>query len=244
MGARSLPYPHQAPTTLLMNENSTPHFLGHRSRLREKLLNASASLQDYEVLELLLFSSIPRKDTKPIAKQILAKLGSLSGAVYASADRLLAIDGVSPSVTASLLLIREIIGRILKQEVKNKHVLSSWNELLEYLKVTMRDLQEEQFRVVFLNRKNLVLADEIQSEGTVDQTSLYPREVVKRALFYGATAIILVHNHPSGDPRPSQADIELTKEVVKACETFNITVHDHIVVGKKACFSFKAEYLL
>jgi DNA repair protein RadC len=229
---------------LHMTKDHTPHFLGHRSRLREKFLNAPGSLKDYEVLELLLFAAIPRRDTKPIAKRMLASLGSLSGVVHSSLDRLLSIEGVTPSVTANLLLVREILGRILRQEVQNKHVLSSWNELLEYLKVTMRDLQSEQFRVVFLNKKNLIIADEVQSEGTIDQTSLYPREVVKRALFHGATAIILVHNHPSGDPRPSQADIELTKEVVKACETFNILVHDHVVVGKQSCFSFKGAYLL
>lgn len=227
-----------------MNKVQTPHFLGHRSRLKEKLLNAPKSLEDYEVLELLLFSSIPRKDTKPMAKQLLGTLGSLSGVIYASIERLTTIEGVSQAVSVNFLLVREILERILKQEVKNKHVLSSWNELLAYLKVTMRDLQIEQFRVVFLNRKNLVIADEILSEGTVDQTSLYPREVVKKALFHAATAIILVHNHPSGDPRPSQADVELTKEVVSACQTFGILVHDHVVVGKKQCFSFKSEYLL
>jgi DNA repair protein RadC len=221
-----------------------PHFLGHRARVKEKFLKSPGSLQDYELLELSLFWALPRKDTKPIAKQMLADLKNLAGIIYADSDKLLSIEGVTQGMLVNFTVIREFLDRVLKQNIINTHVLNSWNALIEYLQTSMGSMKTEQFRIIFLNSKNIIVADELQSLGTVDQTSLYPREVVKRALFHEATAIILVHNHPSGDPKPSKADVELTKEVVQACATFNITVHDHVIISKKRFFSFKSECLL
>ncbi len=225
-------------------QKKEPHFLGHRSRVKEKFLKSPGSLQDYELLELALFWALPRKDTKPIAKQMLSDLKNLAGIIYADSDKLLSIEGATQGMLVNFIVIREFIDRVLKQNIINTHVLNSWNALIEYLQTSMGSMKTEQFRIIFLNSKNIIVADELQSLGTVDQTSLYPREVVKRALFHEATAIILVHNHPSGDPKPSKADIELTKEVVKACATFNITVHDHVIISKKRFFSFKSECLL
>lgn len=221
-----------------------PHFLGHRARVKEKFLKSPGSLQDYELLELSLFWALPRKDTKPIAKQMLSDLKNLAGIIYADSDKLLSIEGVTQGMLVNFTVIREFLDRVLKQNIINTHVLNSWNALIEYLQTSMGSMKTEQFRIIFLNSKNIIVADELQSLGTVDQTSLYPREVVKRALFHEATAIILVHNHPSGDPKPSKADVELTKEVVQACATFNITVHDHVIISKKRFFSFKSECLL
>jgi DNA repair protein RadC len=221
-----------------------PHFLGHRARVKEKFLKSPSSLQDYELLELSLFWALPRKDTKPIAKQMLSDLKNLAGIIYADSDKLLSIEGVTQGMLVNFTVIREFLDRVLKQNIINTHVLNSWNALIEYLQTSMGSMKTEQFRIIFLNSKNIIVADELQSLGTVDQTSLYPREVVKRALFHEATAIILVHNHPSGDPKPSKADVELTKEVVQACATFNITVHDHVIISKKRFFSFKSECLL
>lgn len=221
-----------------------PHFLGHRARLKEKFLKSPDALQDYELLEAALFWALPRKDTKPLAKQMLSELKNLAGIIYADPDKFLAIEGTTQGMFINFRIIREFLNRVLKQNVLNTHVLSSWNALVEYLQASMGTIKTEQFRIIFLNSKNIIVGDELQSTGTVDQTSIYPREVVKRALFHEATAIILVHNHPSGDPKPSKADIELTKEVVKACATFNITVHDHVIISKKRFFSFKSECLL
>lgn len=225
-------------------DKKEPHFLGHRARVKEKFLKSPGSLQDYELLELALFWALPRKDTKPIAKQMLSDLKNLAGIIYADPDKLLSVEGATQGMLVNFMVIREFLDRVLKQNIINTHVLSSWNALVEYLQTTMGSIKTEQFRIIFLNSKNIIVADEIQSTGTVDQTSIYPREVVKRALFHEATAIILVHNHPSGDPKPSRADLELTKEVVQACATFNIKVHDHVIISKKKFFSFKSECLL
>ncbi len=225
-------------------DKKEPHFLGHRARVKEKFLKSPGSLQDYELLELALFWALPRKDTKPIAKQMLSDLKNLAGIIYADPDKLLSVEGATQGMLVNFMVIREFLDRVLKQNIINTHVLSSWNALVEYLQTSMGSIKTEQFRIIFLNSKNIIVADELQSVGTVDQTSIYPREVVKRALFHEATAIILVHNHPSGDPKPSRADIELTKEVVQACATFNIKVHDHVIISKKKFFSFKSECLL
>jgi DNA repair protein RadC len=225
-------------------DKKEPHFLGHRARVKEKFLKSPSSLQDYELLELALFWALPRKDTKPLAKQMLSDLKNLAGIIYADPDKLLSVEGANQGMLINFMIIREFLDRVLKQNVINTHVLSSWNALVEYLQTTMGSIKTEQFRIIFLNSKNIIVADEIQSVGTVDQTSIYPREVVKRALFHESTAIILVHNHPSGDPKPSRADIELTKEVVQACLTFNIKVHDHVIISKRKFFSFKSECLL
>lgn len=226
--------------------NDTPHFIGHRKRLKQRFLDSypNINLPDYEILELLLFHSIPRQDVKPLAKQLINQFGSLSNVIYADKDKLTSLPDVGISACISILLVKELISRVLKKEVLHKHVLSSWSALLEYLRVTMGKIKTEQFRTLFLNKKNIVIADELQHTGTVDQTPVYPREVVKRALFHEASAIILVHNHPSGNPKPSVADIEVTKKIVEACKTFSIVVHDHIIICNDNFFSFKSSLLL
>lgn len=227
-----------------MHDKSRPHFVGHRSRLKERFNQMPSALHDYEILELVLFWSLPRKDTKPLAKLLLKEFGTLANLLHADLDKILTFKEVTKSIHTNFTIIRELLNRVLKNNVINKHIISSWSALLEYLQSVMGNLKTEQFRILFLNKKNMIISDEIQSQGTVDQTSVYTREVVKRALFHEATAIILTHNHPSGDPTPSKADIELTQDIVQACATFNITVHDHVIISKKKHFSFKSEYLL
>ncbi|QEK39455.1 RadC family protein [Candidatus Sneabacter namystus] len=224
--------------------NNKNHYTGHRGRLKARFLQAPSSTQDYEILELLLFSSIPRKDTKPIAKELLTKFDTLANIIYADKDKLLSVAQVSKNTVANIILVREILNRVLQQNIIKKDILCSWSDVIEYLQTTTGHMKTEQFRIIFLNKKNEILSDEVQSVGTVDQTSVYPREVVKRALFFEASAILLAHNHPSGDPRPSKADIVLTQEIVKACDTFGITVHDHVIIGKKKFFSFKSDNIL
>jgi DNA repair protein RadC len=221
-----------------------PHFIGHRARLKEKCYKFAANLSDYEILEIMLFWAIPRRDTKVLAKTLLNTFGSLSEILYAEEDKLLAIPQITKNIKLNFTIIREFLERVLKGKFINKHVLSSWSVLIEYLQTTMGDIKTEQFRAIFLNKKNMIIADEIQACGTVDQTPVYPREIVKRALFHEASAIILVHNHPSGNPKPSKADIAITQEVQKACATLNILLHDHVIVCKKKFLSFKSEYLL
>lgn len=219
-------------------------YLGHRLRLKEKFYKFPASVEDYEILEMILFLSIPRKDTKSIAKSLIKTFESLENLIFADEDKIFTIPKITKNIHLSFLLIKEFIKRILQNKILNKHVLSSWNELIEYLKVTMGSIKKEQFRVIFLDKKNTIIADELQASGTIDETPIYPREVVKRALFHESTAIILVHNHPSGNLKPSKADIEVTKEIIKVCSTFNILVHDHVIICKRKFFSFKSEYLL
>lgn len=229
-----------------MIEDNRPHFYGHRSRLKQKFIlsDSKEGFQDYEILELLLFGALPRKDVKPIAKALLSNFGSLGEMIYADKDRFMSVDGVSEGMYLQLNIVREIVRRLMQKNVMNKNVLSSWAALIDYLRVTLGYIKTEQFRILFLNKKNILIADEIQSRGTVDQTSIYPREVVKRALFHEATAIILVHNHPSGNPSPSKADVQLTEKVVTACQPMNIIVHDHVIVSNNDFYSFKFNSLL
>lgn len=225
---------------------NSQYYIGHRKRLKERFLRStpSDSLPDYELLELLLFHSIPRQDVKPIAKELLKQFTTLSNVVYAEKDKLMSLPMVSNSVCVPIFLVKEFIRRILAQKVINQHVLSSWTALLEYLKITIGKSKTEQFRVLFLNKKNIIIADELHGIGTVDQTPVYPREIVKRALFHEASAIILVHNHPSGTPKPSAIDIEITTKIVEACKTFSIIVHDHVIICSNNFFSFKSNLLL
>ncbi|WP_064643940.1 RadC family protein [Orientia tsutsugamushi] len=225
---------------------NSQYYIGHRKRLKERFLRSipSDSLPDYELLELLLFHSIPRQDVKPIAKELLKQFTTLSNVIYAEKDKLMSLPMVSNSVCVPIFLVKEFIRRILAQKVINQHVLSSWSALLEYLKITMGKAKTEQFRVLFLNKKNIIIADELHGIGTVDQTPVYPREIVKRALFHEASAIILVHNHPSGTPKPSAIDIEITTKIVEACKTFSIIVHDHVIICSNNFFSFKSNLLL
>ena len=222
-----------------------PHHYGHRKRLRERFLSGGASsMPDYEVLELLLFQAHPRGDMKPLAKALIERFGTLSRVISAPPERLKEVKGVGESTIAALHVVREAALRLIREEAQDKPVLSSWNALIDYCRAAMAFEGREQFRVLFLDRKNRLIADEVQQQGTVDHTPVYPREVARRALELDASAVILVHNHPSGDPSPSRGDIEMTRKVVEAAKAVSVTVHDHVVIGRNGHESFKALGLL
>jgi DNA repair protein RadC len=216
------------------------HQLGHRDRLRERALNGGlAALPDYEVLELLLFRSLPRGDVKPLAKALLARFGSLAGVFGASVAELLTVKGVGEALALDLQLLHQATLRIGRQEVKRRTVISSSSALNAYVRVSLAHEPREVFRVLFLDKRNQLIADEKLGEGTVDHAPVYPREVIRRALELSASAVILLHNHPSGDPTPSQADIAMTRQIVEAGRIMKIEVHDHLVVGRDGVVSFK-----
>jgi DNA repair protein RadC len=222
-----------------------PHHLGHRERLRDRAVAGGlAALPDYELLELFLFRSIPKKDVKPLAKQLLARFGSLGAVLGAAPEELRTVKGVGEAVALDLKLLHEASLRTAKEQVVRRPVISSWSALLAYVKAALAHESREQFRVLFLDKKNQLLADEVMNRGTVDHAPVYPREVVRRALELSASALILVHNHPSGDPSPSSADVDMTRQVVDAARTLRIAVHDHLVVGRDGVASFKALGLL
>jgi DNA repair protein RadC len=222
-----------------------PHYVGHRDRLRERAsAGGLAALPDYEVLELLLFRSIPRGDVKPLAKQLIARFGSLGAVLGAEPEALKSLRGVGEALALDLKLVQEAALRASREQVARRTVISSWSALLAYVKTALAHQPREQVRVLFLDKKNQLIADEVTGEGTVDHAPVYPREVVRRALELSASAIILVHNHPSGDPTPSQADIDITRQVVEAGRALRINVHDHLVVGRDGIASFKALGLL
>ncbi|MDA1090306.1 MAG: DNA repair protein RadC [Proteobacteria bacterium] len=224
---------------------SDPGTAGHRGRLRARFLKSGAdALADYEMLELLLFQALPRRDTKPIAKRLLKHFGSFSEVISAEATALQKIDGVGEAVVVALKTVQAAALRLSREEILNQPVLSNWNKLVAYCRASMGFEKNEHFRILFLNRQNVLIADEVQQTGTVDHTPVYPREVVKRALELGATAVIMVHNHPSGDPTPSKADIDMTKEVQDAGAKLGITLHDHLIVTKAGHSSFKDMGLL
>ncbi len=222
-----------------------PHHLGHRQRLRDRFMNGgAASMPDYEVLEMLLFSALPRGDTKPLAKALIDRFGSLADVLSAPPERLAEVKGVGDGIVAALKLVREAGLRLTRAQALGRPILSSWAAVLEYCQAAMAYENKEQFRILFLDRKNTLIADEVQQQGTIDHTPVYPREVAKRALELDATAVILVHNHPSGDPNPSRADIEMTKKVVAAAAALGIVVHDHLIIGRGTHSSFKTMNLL
>jgi DNA repair protein RadC len=217
-----------------------PHYLGHRDRLRERAtVGGLAALPDYEVLEMLLFRAIPRGDVKPLAKQLLIRFGSLAGVLGATLEELKTVAGVGAAVALDLKLVHEAQLRAGRDAVSRRTVISSWSALLAYVKTAMAHEAREQFRVLFLDKKNQLIADEVMNRGTVDHAPVYPREVVRRALELSASAIILVHNHPSGDPTPSSADVDMTRQVIEAARPLRIAVHDHLVVGRDGTASFK-----
>jgi DNA repair protein RadC len=219
--------------------------LGHRERLRERFLSGGAdAIPDYELMELVLFAALPRRDVKPLAKALIAKFGSFAEVIAAPRERLVELDGVSESVAAQLKIVEAAALRLAKTRLLGRPALSSWAALIDYCAAAMARSQTEEFRVLFLDRKNVLIADEVQSTGTVDHTPVYPREIVKRALELAATAVILVHNHPSGDPVPSRADITMTRDVSDAARALGILVHDHVIVGRNGHASFKALGLL
>jgi DNA repair protein RadC len=217
-----------------------PHFHGHRERLRERFREAGAdALSDYELLELVLFRALLRRDVKPIAKDLIAKFGSFPEVISAPAARLAEVKGLGAATITELKVLHAAATRLARGQVRKRPILSSWSNVIDYCRTTMAFAEKEQFRVLFLDKRNQLIIDELQQTGTVDHTPVYPREVVKRALELSATALILVHNHPSGDPTPSHADIQMTQTIIEVARPLGIAVHDHIIVGRDGHFSFK-----
>lgn len=222
-----------------------PHWQGHRDRLRTKLLNRGAgALDDYEILEVLLMAFIPRRDVKPIAKTLERKFGCLSAILAAPAEDLLKVPGVGETVAAYIKAIAELHSRAAREEIKAREIISSWSALVAYVRRELQHEKREQFRVIFLDRKNQLIVDEIMGHGTVDHAPVYPREIARRALELQASSLILVHNHPSGDPKPSRADISITREIIDVLGPFDISVHDHLVVGTSGVVSFRTSGLI
>jgi DNA repair protein RadC len=222
-----------------------PHYHGHRERLRERFHSAGPdALSDYELLEMALFPALPRRDTKPLAKALLKRFGSFAEVVHAPEALLREVDGIGDASVHQIKLIAAAAGRIAKGELRQRTLLSSWTDVIGYCRTTMAFAEKEQFRLLFLDKRNQLIADEVQQTGTVDHTPVYPREVIKRALELSATALILVHNHPSGDPTPSQADIQMTRTIVDIAAPLGIAVHDHIIVGRSGHASLKGMKLI
>ncbi|MDP3853510.1 DNA repair protein RadC [Phenylobacterium sp.] len=217
-----------------------PHYLGHRDRLRDRAAATLDALPDYELLELHLFRAIPRGDVKPLAKALIARFGSLAAVLAASPAELKTVAGVGEAVARDLKLLHQTALRVGREAVGRRTVITSWSQLLAYVKLALAHEPREQFRVLFLDKKNQLIADEVMNHGTVDHAPVYPREVMRRALELSSSAVILVHNHPSGDPTPSGADIQMTREVVEAGRPLRIAVHDHLVVGRDGVASFRA----
>jgi DNA repair protein RadC len=223
----------------------TPHYHGHRERLRMRFYGAGPeALSDYELLEMALFPALPRRDTKPLAKALLKRFGSFAEVIHAPEARLREVDGIGDASITQLKLMAAAASRVAKGEIRRSIALSSWNDVIAYCRTGMAFADKEQFRILFLDKRNQLISDEVQQVGTVDHTPVYPREVMKRALELSATAIILVHNHPSGDPTPSQADIQMTKAIVDIAAPLGISVHDHIIVGKNGHSSLKGMRLM
>ncbi|MBA3909750.1 MAG: hypothetical protein C0524_07640 [Rhodobacter sp.] len=214
----------------------------HRQRLRERFMQAGGqALPDYELLELVLFRAIPRQDVKPLARLLLETFGDFNRVITASPARLQMIKGAGPAVVQELKLVEAAAQRMARARVIHRPILSSWDALLDYCHTAMAHRETEQFRVLYLDRKNVLIADEEQSKGTVDHVPVYPREVVKRALELNTSALILVHNHPSGDPTPSEADLSMTRQVQDACAALGLVLHDHLIIGKQRELSFRAQ---
>lgn len=234
------------PPAALPGSKAQPSYIrDHRARLRERFLVGGAdALPDYELLELVLFRAIPRRDVKPLARQLLEKFGDFNHTLSAPRHRLTEVPGVGDAVVTELKIVEAAAHRFARGQVLDRQVVSSWDALINYCHTAMSHLEIEEFRILFLDRKNVLIADEPQARGTVDHVPVYPREVVKRALELNASALILVHNHPSGDPTPSQADIDMTAQIQAAADALGLTLHDHLVIGKSRELSFRAEGLI
>ncbi len=218
---------------------------GHRKRLRDRFLNGGAdAVPDYELLELVLFRAMKRQDVKPLANTLMTHFGDFNRVISASKSDLLEVDGVGDAVATEIKIVEAAAHRLARAKVLQRHVVSSWDALLAYCQTVMAHRTTEQFRILFLDNKNAIIADEAQAQGTVDHVPVYPREVVKRALDLHASALILIHNHPSGDPSPSQADIDMTKAIQTAANALGITLHDHLIIGKSTELSFRGQGLL
>lgn len=214
----------------------------HRKRLRDRFLRGGAqAMPDYELLELVLFRAIPRRDVKPLARALLDRFGDFNGVISAAPERLGQVPGVGDAVICELKIVEAAAHRLSRARVLQRQVISSWDAVLDYCHTTMAHRDTEQFRIFYLDRKNVLIADEEQAHGTVDHVPVYPREVIKRALHLNASALILIHNHPSGDPTPSEEDIAMTNQIKAACEPMSITLHDHIIIGKSCELSFRSE---
>ena len=214
----------------------------HRARLRERfMIGGAAAMPDYELLELVLFRSIPRRDVKPLARELLDRFGDFNRVLSASPERLSDVKGIGEAVITDLKILETVAHRMARSKIMNRHVISSWDAVLDYCHTSMAHRDTEQFRILYMDVKNTLIADEEQAQGTVDHVPVYPREVGKRALELNASALILVHNHPSGDPTPSQADIEMTARIQNVCEALGLSLHDHLIIGKSRELSFRAE---
>ncbi len=226
-----------------------PHYVGHRERLRERARTAGLHhLPDYELLELFLFRSQPQGDVKPVAKALLSRFGSFAAVLAASVEDLMTVrtedtrgrrKGVGMETALDLAALHEVAQRVAREPTVKRPVISSWTALLAYVRVALQHEPREQFRVLYLDKKNQLILDEIQNRGTVDHAPVYPREVVRRGLEVSAAALILVHNHPSGDPTPSRADIDITRQIIQAAKALSVEVHDHLIVGREGVTSFK-----
>ncbi len=232
----------EAPATIPVSGKQPSYIADHRQRLRARFMAGGAhAVPEYELLELVLFRAIPRRDVKPLARALMDCFGDFNRVVTASEARLRDISGVGDAVITELKIVEAAAHRMARARIMQQHVLSSWDALLDYCHTTMAHRETEQFRVLYLDRKNNLIGDEEQARGTVDHVPVYPREVVKRALELNASAVILVHNHPSGDPTPSQADIDMTARINAACDALEVTLHDHLIIGKSRELSFRAE---
>lgn len=232
----------EAPVLPLPGGKLPSYLADHRKRLRTRFIQGgAAAMPDYELLELILFRSIPRRDVKPLAHALLERFGDINRVLSAPSERLSEVKGVADAVITDLKIIEASAHRMARAKVLQKHVISSWDAMLDYCHTTMSHRETEQFRVLFLDRKNVLIADEEQARGTVDHVPVYPREVAKRALELNASALILVHNHPSGDPTPSDADIRMTAQVQAACEALGLTLHDHLIIGKSTELSLRSQ---
>lgn len=221
-----------------------PHYLGHRQRLRERFAQNPEALPDYELLELVLFRSVPRADVKGLAKALIARFGTFAEVLGASPEHLAEVKGVGPAIQHDIKLIETAGKRLAFGAIKNREQLGSWQSVIDYCRSAMAFAEREELRLLFLDKKNGLIRDEVMQKGTVDHTPVYPREILRRALQLNASALILVHNHPSGDPSPSRADIQMTSEIVTQAEPLGIVVHDHIIIGRKGHASFRALGLL
>lgn len=228
-----------------MKPDEEPHYRGHRTRLRERFAEVGEqAMRDYELLELVLFRSIPQRDVKPLAKAMIARFGSFAEVLGAPRERLIEIDGIGEATALDLKLVEAAARRLARGAIGQRAVLASWKDVIEYCRTAMAFSEREQFRILFLDKRNFLIADEVQSNGTVDHTPVYPREVVKRALELSASALILVHNHLSGDPTPSNADIRMTNDLQNIAKPLGIALHDHIIVGRNGHASFRGLKLI
>ncbi len=230
---------------MIKSEEAKPHYLGHRERLRNKLIESGEnSLADYELLELLLTIIIPRRDVKPLAKELISKFGSFANVINADITELKQIKGIGDTASIAFKIIKSSITRTLKNKVEKDTIISNWPELINYCKSSIGNKKTEEFHVLYLNTKSRLIKDETHSTGTINSSSVYPREILKRVLELGASSIIIVHNHPTGDTAPSNADINITKKIKEILKTIDVPLHDHLIVGKSDVLSFKSLGLL